>query len=123
MGRLSYRNGYRLNIIKQIIKYTLWTILSIALAIFYLTLIIKPYELSNEGIDFLLLVFYSHGIFFIGLIIGLVIAFLFVLLDNFYLKRKYSQKNSTLTRFSLLLVITAFVTILHYLLEKVIDVI
>lgn len=115
---------FRLKKVKQITKYILWSILSIFIAISYLTFIIKPYELSTEGIDFLLFVFYGHGIFFVGSIIGLVIAFLFVLLDVFYLRKKLvNKKNSMLIRFSVLLVISVFIVVLHYLLEKAIDLI
>lgn len=117
-------NIFRLKKVKQLTKYSLWCIVSIFIAISYLTLIIKPYELATEGIDFLLFVFYGHGIIFVGSIIGLVIAFLFVILDVFYLRKKLvNKKNSMLIRFSVLLVISVFVAVLHYLLEKVIDMI
>ena len=87
-------------------------------------IVLGPIEMPSEGFGFLLSVFYVHGLFYVGLIIGSIIAFLFILLDIFYLKKKlkhHSKKTSI--RFILILVITACVSIIHYVLEKVIDVI
>lgn len=81
-------------------------------------------NIPKEELGYLAHMFYNWGLFHVGLIIGLVITLLFILLDVFYLKKKLKNKGkSTVVQFGLLLIIAITVGIIHYVLEKVIDVI
>ena len=83
-----------------------------------------PDEDSFKGIGFFLNLFYKYVFVYVGLIIGTIIALIYILLDDFILKKKLSNNwNSFLIRISILLLITILVGIVHYILEKVIDVI
>ena len=110
--------------LKHIINYTIWTAISLVFGIGYLGIVFGANNMSNEGIGYLFNMFYYWGLFHVGMIIGLVIAVLFIFLDVFYLKKKLKNNlQSTITRFLCLMVITILVGITHYILEKVIDVI
>ncbi|MCV9387395.1 hypothetical protein [Reichenbachiella ulvae] len=109
---------------KNIWTYTLWTLLSLLLGIGYMRLVLGSNDSSEEGLGFLLHVFYDFGLMYVGSIVGSVIALCFVLTDIFYLRKKMNNSSKkTATRLVVLMAITAFVVIVHYLLEKVIDVI
>lgn len=83
-----------------------------------------PNEDSYNGFGFFLKLFYQFGLVSVGLIIGSIIALLFIITDIFVLKKKVvSNSRSILVRILTLLFITVIVVIFHYFLEKVIDVI
>lgn len=87
-------------------------------------IILGANTVSKEGIGYLWYLFYNWGLVHIGLLIGFVIAFLFILFDVLYLKKKLENiQKPTMIRFGILLIITIIVAFIHYLLEKVIDVI
>ncbi|MFI1770327.1 hypothetical protein [Thalassobellus citreus] len=87
-------------------------------------LVLGANDVSKEGVGYLYYLFYNWGLVNVGLIVGLVIAVLFILFDVFYLKKKLKwYKHSWAIRFVLLLTISFVVAIIHYVLEKVIDVI
>ena len=110
--------------LKQILTYIMWIAVSLLLGISYMRIVLGPNEVSSKGLSYLLHVFFDFGLFYVGLIIGSIIALLFILLDVFYLKKKLTNTiKSTITRFLLLLVIAVIIGITHYMLEKVIDVI
>lgn len=83
-----------------------------------------PDEESYNGFGFFLNLFYSYGIIYVGSIIGGIIALLFIVTDVFILKKRLSNTpKSALVKIAILLVISLLVFILHYFLEKVIDII
>ncbi len=113
-----------MNIIKSIFTYLIWTLLAILLGIVYMRIILGPNNAPDEDIWFLFHVFYNYGLFYLGLIIGGIIAFLFILIDIFYLKRKLKMVQNYQLHFqNMMVVIMLVVGIIHYILEKVIDVI
>ncbi|MDH7447575.1 hypothetical protein [Aquimarina sp. 2201CG14-23] len=110
--------------LKQILVYLIWTITALLLGIGYMRIVLGPNKASTEGLWYLLHIFFDLGLFYVGLVIGVVIAFLFILLDVFYLKKKLKNSiKSNVIRFGFLLVITVFVAVIHYVLEKVVDII
>ena len=83
-----------------------------------------PEEGSHDGFGFFLNLFYKYGILYMGLVIGTVIAVLYMLIDYFVLRKKLNNDWITLLiRISILLFITLTVGIIHYFLEKIVDVI
>lgn len=67
---------------------------------------------------------YEYVLVHIGLIIGSIIALLYILIDVFYLnKRLKNNSYSTIIRFLIVMTIAIVVGTTHYVLEKVIDVI
>lgn len=113
-----------MKILKQILAYLIWTVLSILLGIGYMYLIIGPIKEPTTTLSYLLKIFYSYGIVYVGVSGGLVIALLYILSDIFYLKKKLTNNvKSTGIRFLVLLGIAIVVGVTHYILEKVVDVI
>jgi len=110
--------------LKQLFIYLNWTILALVLGITYMRIVLGANNVPKEGLGYLAHMFYNWGLFHVGVIIGLVITALFILLDVFYLKKKLKNKDKLISiQFGALMIITAFVVLVHYLLEKVIDVI
>lgn len=110
--------------LKHLLSYLVWIILSLLLGIGYMRFVLGPNTVSEEGLGYLLHLFYDIGMIQVGLWIGGTIAICFVLLDVFYLRKKLKDNPKKMViRLVVLLMITVLVAIVHYLLEKVIDVI
>jgi RsiW-degrading membrane proteinase PrsW (M82 family) len=110
--------------LKHIFTYLFWTILSLTIGFGYMRLLLGPNDISEEGISYLLHLFFVIGMIKVGLWVGGAIAICFVSLDIFYLRKKLKNNpKRTVIRLAALLIITVLVAIVHYLLEKVIDVI
>lgn len=115
-----------MRIVKLIFNYLFWMVLSLFLGIGYMRLLLGdlPDDESIGGFGFVLKVFYLHGLTLVGLPIGGIIAFLFIMVDMLYLSKKLKNNpKKMIIRMAMLLAITVFVAIVHYILEKVIDVI
>lgn len=110
--------------LKQLLIYLIWIVLAVILGIIYMRLVLGTNNVPKEGVGYLFYMFYSWGLVYVGLIVGLVIAVLFILFDVFYLKKKLKQyKHKWAIRFVILLAISIVVAFVHYVLEKIIDVI
>ncbi|MBG6130350.1 hypothetical protein IWQ47_001567 [Aquimarina sp. EL_43] len=110
--------------LKQIFTYLIWIAVSLILGIVYMRILLGPNKVPSEGLWYLFHIFYNLGLLHIGARIGGVMAFLFIILDVFYLKKKLKNNiQATITRFILLLGIAMIVGVVHYILEKVVDVI
>ena len=84
----------------------------------------SPSEINYKGFDVLFGIFYNYGLVYVGTIIGIFIAVFFFIIDYFFLRKWLRLNwNSFFIRILILLLITIFVGIIHYFLEKVIDVI
>lgn len=113
-----------MKLLKQLLTYLIWTSLSLLLGMGYMRIVLGANNMPKEGLGYLFHMFYNWGLFHIGLVVGLVIAFLFILLDIFYLKKRFKKKDKLIfARFGTLLTIAIVVALIHYILEKVIDVI
>lgn len=67
---------------------------------------------------------HEYVLFYVGAIIGSIIAFIYVVVDLSYLKSKLKfQPYKFLKRIGVILLISVIVGVTHYMLEKVIDVI
>ncbi len=112
--------------LKTIAYYLLWTALALLLGLLYLRLIVgaPPDEAEYKGLGYILWLFYFFGMFQLVLIIGGTVAVLFIILDLFYLKkRNYFKHKPILKRSGVLVCILIVVAVIHYVLEKVIDII
>lgn len=116
-----------MKILKQIIVYCIWTLVALLIGIGYMRciqVILGANEIPAKGVGYLLHAFFYWGAIYVGLIIGAIIALLFILLDVFYLKKKLKKNiKSTIIRFLFLGLILMFVGGMHYVLEKIIDII
>lgn len=110
--------------LKNITRYLGWVVIALLLGLSYMRIVLGANNTSKEGIGYLWHLFYNWSLLHIGLLIGFVIVFLFILFDTLYLnKRLENNRKSTMIRFGILLLIATIVAFIHYLLEKVIDVI
>ena len=114
-----------MKVLKLLFTYFSWLILCLILGIIYMRLLLgSPSKINYKGFDYLVGIYYYHGLVYVGLIIGTIIAIFFFLIDYFILRKRLSNNwNSFLIRISILLFSTITVAIIHYFLEKVIDVI
>ncbi len=102
---------------KKIITYLVWTCIALFIGIVYMFIILGP-KTESTGIMHIFDIIYDLALIHIGFIIGGIIAFIFILMDIFYLKAK-----SILLKVITLFIITFIVALIHYVLEKVIDII
>lgn len=110
--------------LKQAIGYGFWTLLSFIIAFVYMGLITGLFAGSSSGLKVVLDRFYFFGMLPVVLIIGAIIALLYILTDVFYIKTTLAPlPNKIAIRLSFLLFITLVVFFCHYNLEKVIDII
>jgi len=129
----SLRQRVRLNInhikkqpfmVKIIFQYALWTLAALLLGIGYMWMILGSAPEQTDIWSFLVSRLHLWGLMHIGLAIGAIVATFFILLDAFYLKKKWASSGSLFSlRATTLLLIFVFVGTLHYLLEKIWDVI
>lgn len=110
--------------IKQIFIYVTWIVIALFLGVIYVLLLLGLPQNEFTGVLHLIDIFLNLGAFYLSLIIGSIIAVLFLLLDVFYLKKKLNNDfKSMASRIAILLGITIIVGIVHYVLEKQIDII
>lgn len=114
-----------MKVIKAIFVYLIWILIAMILGIVYMRLLLGENNFVKDSVTgHFFTVFYHWGIFYVGITIGIITAFLFIMTDVLFVKKKLNNKSKlTFTRIKVLLTIFTMVTILHYFLEKVIDVI
>lgn len=114
----------RRNWSKMVLVYALWTMAALLLGIGYMYLVLGPMPEATNLWDFFFGKLYVFGLFRIGLIIGGIVATLFIVLDVFLInKKKIFGTNKLWVRVLALWMIMAVVVTVHYLLEKTIDLI
>jgi len=108
---------------KQVLNYVHWVLLCFLIGIGYVRIIVGPKDKKLDGV-FIYDLLYDYVFLYAVPVIGGIIAILFIIIDYFYLKRKFkSNKRLILNRFLLLIIITISLGGIHYFLEKVIDII
>jgi hypothetical protein len=113
-----------MNILKRILNYFIWTIIALLLAFVYMYIILGSKPESSSILMAMFGWLYEYAFIIIGLIIGSIIAFLFVLADVFYLdKRLKNNVKSTLIRLLIIILFAIIICITHHIIEKVVDVI
>ena len=111
-----------MKILKQILSYVLWIMLSFIFSFIYMRIVLGAKK--NTGLSVYFNWVYDLALFQFGAILGGIIVFLFVLIDIGYLKnmlKNHSGKN--VIRFLVLVGIALVVVVSHYLCEKVFDII
>ncbi|WP_179319720.1 hypothetical protein [Winogradskyella helgolandensis] len=110
--------------LKRILNYLIWTILAFIAAFGYMRIILGPKLIDSNGFEKIANIIYDLAFVQIGLILGSIIAIIYILSDVFYLsKRLINTKKSTIIRLLVIIVIAIIIVSTHYILEKVIDVI
>lgn len=113
-----------MKILKQLLVYLVWIIISLLGGIGYMRMVLGPKPEPSNGIMRIFDWVYGAALFEVGSMIGGIIALLFILLDIFYLKKKLkNNRNSILIRLLSIIIIIVLVGTTHFILEKVIDVI
>lgn len=113
-----------MKLLKQIFIYVTWIIIAQFLSAIYVLSLLGLPQNEFTGVLHLIDIFLNLGAFYLSLIIGSIIAVLFLLLDVFYLKKKLNNDfKSMVSRIAILLGITIIVGVVHYVLEKQIDII
>ena len=113
---------------KLILEYTLWTVTALILGICYMYLlsymISGPTPEETSILSFIYSKMHFFGVFFVGGIIGAILAILFILFDLLYLKKKCNLSNYMfLKRVVSMFLILVILALLHYFLEKTLDII
>lgn len=112
--------------IKQSAYYFTWVLLSLVFGMLYMRIVLGkfPNDEDYHGFGFFLNLFYHFGLIYVGLIIGCIIALFFILTDVFIIKRKLGVSiQSMFIRLGILVSIAFLVGLIHFLLEKVFDII
>ena len=106
------------------LSYIPWTIVSLLSGIAYMHLLLGPNPVPAKGLWIPVRMFMNMGMLRVGLILGSVLALAFILADVFYLKQKLGHGlQATALRVLCFIGIGVCVATVHYVLEKVIDVI
>jgi hypothetical protein len=110
-----------MKVIITIIKYLIWLLLIVFSGMGCIRIELgKPPEATGFWVIFNGLA--EFVIIWIGGFIGLISFIPFVLIDLFYIKRKIETKlNQNIARFFTVLILSAIVTLIHYVLEFVLD--
>ena len=114
-----------MRLFKIIISYFCWICIAILFAYGYMFLILGPIpEPSNGFIDIIGFIIYQVALLRVGPILAGIIAALYLLVDIFYLQKKLKEHSKKrVIRFLVMFIIAIVVGFVHYMLEKVIDVI
>ncbi len=113
-----------MTLLKQILNYLIWAIFSFLFAFGYMRIILGPKPEPSTGWMKLFDWIYDISMLNLGLILGSIIALFYIFIDLFYLKQKLkSNAFSPFVRFLTLIAITGIVGIIHYVAEKIIDII
>lgn len=109
---------------KHLLSYIIWIVTAFLLAFLYLRIILGAKPVSSSFLMQMFGWFYEFAFIKLGIIIGSIVSLLFITIDIFYLKIELAIGiKSTIIRLFVLIFITLIVGIIHYVLEKVINVI
>ncbi|WP_139327720.1 hypothetical protein [Zobellia uliginosa] len=87
-------------------------------------IILGPKPKPSSGILKMFDWVYGVSLFHVGLVIGSIIAFLFIIINHFYLKKSFATNaNRSLIRLLVILILALIVGTTHYICEEVIDII
>lgn len=109
---------------KRILVYFIWSLIAFLSAFVYVRIILGPKPESSSTFMVMFSWLYEYTFIYIGLIIGSIITLFLILIDVFYLKNKFKiGVSSIFIRFFIIIFLTVIVVSIHYILEKVIDII
>ncbi|WP_178985076.1 hypothetical protein [Winogradskyella helgolandensis] len=110
--------------LKRILNYLFWSILAFIAAFGYMRIILGAKSIDSNGFTKIANIIYDLAFVQIGLILGSIIAIIYILIDIFYLSKILKNTiKSTIIRLLVIIVIAIIIGVTHYVLEKVIDVI
>ena len=110
--------------IRIVFEYALWLVIAFLLALSYIYLLLGPVPKITGVWDFVFYKLYFFGLLRLGLIIGCLVSGIFIMTNVYFLgSKELSSRRKIVLRMLLLLVILMLVAGLHYLLEKVFNLI
>ncbi|APQ18629.1 hypothetical protein [Maribacter hydrothermalis] len=110
--------------VKRILNYLGWTLFAILLGFLHMRIVLGPVSKSETSEFTFLNSIHDFVLLYVGVIIGCIIALLFILLDIFYLKKRVqNNNNSFLIRLVIIIALAIIVGALHYILETIANVI
>lgn len=110
--------------IKIVLNYVVWILLALLSGLVYMRLLLGPKLEATNVFSTIVNIYYDIALLQIGAFIGGIIAILFLIVDYFYLKKRIKTSSRLIFfRFILLFCSMVVVGFIHYLLEKIIDVI
>lgn len=113
-----------MNKLTRIGNYIFWTLISLLFGFLHMRILLGPDPGPSTG--FMRMFDWVHVFVLVrvGSIIGCIIAFLYILTDVCYLRKKLKNKsNQIIIRFLVVITIAVLTGVTHYVLEKVIDII
>ncbi len=110
-----------INYIKEILFHLLWVLLALVLGFSHMFLILGPKKETANGIMHFFDIIHDLALIHNGLIIGSIIAVIFTLINLIFLKQL--QYYAFFIRLGMLIAIAAIVGVIHYSLEKIVDII
>lgn len=109
---------------KRILNYLGWIIVAILLGFLHMRIVLGPASTSDSGGITFLNSIHDFVLWYVGAIIGAIIAFVFILLDILYLNKKLQDNSkATLIRLSVIIGLAILIGATHYFLEEIADVI
>jgi len=113
-----------MRILKRILNYISTTLIALLLAFAYMRIILGAKSNNTDWLAKLSHIIYDLAFVYASLILGSIIAVLYILIDIVYANNKLkSNANATRIRLLILVGLAVCVTVTHYVLEKVIDII
>ncbi|EPR70303.1 hypothetical protein ADIWIN_3659 [Winogradskyella psychrotolerans RS-3] len=113
-----------MRILKRILNYSITTGIALLFAFAYMRIILGPKSKDTDWIAKFSNIVYDLAFVYASLILGCIIAVLYILIDVLYTYKKLKNNtNATRIRLLILISLAIVVTATHYILEKVIDVI
>ena len=105
-----------MNTLKQILSYFIWTLIALLAGFVYTRIILGPMPESPTGFfDVIFYIIYMVAFHQVGLIIGSIVALLYIITDIFYLGKKLKNNSKKIIiRFLIILLITLLVGTTHY---------
>ena len=113
-----------MRILKRILNYSITTSIALLFAFAYMRIILGPKSNDTDWIAKFSRIIYDVAFAYASLILGCIIAVLYIVIDVLYTYKKLEDNaNATRIRLLILIGLAILVTVTHYILEKVIDVI
>ena len=99
-----------MKVLKAVFAYLIWILIALILGVAYMRILLGENNFAKESVaGHFYTIFYHWGLFYVGVSIGIITAFLFIISDILLVKKKLNNKSKlTSTRLGVLLTIFIF---------------